>query len=87
MLPPDIKKTRDQGHQGRLAGAAGADQSHHLAPGDDQVDVSKDLAFALFIAIVETDIFDPDLPPKLFEYVSAGLFPHLVLSIHEAKNL
>src|ERR1700733_1775437 len=83
----DIKKARDQVHQGGLAGAAGANQRDYLTPGDDQVDISENLAFAFLIAIVEADVFDPDLLPELLECVRAGLLSHLVLGIHEAKDL
>src|ERR1700691_3933259 len=83
----DIKKARDQIHKGGLAGTAGADQRHYLAPRDDQVDIPQHLAFAFFIAIVEADVFDPDLLPEFFEYVSTSLLADLVLGILKVKNL
>ena len=83
----DVKEARDQVHQGGLARAAGPDQRHYLAPRDHQVDLSQHLPFAFFIAVVEADIFEADLLAEFLDDVGAGLLPHLVLGIHEAKYL
>ena len=83
----DIKKSRDQMHQGAFAGAARTHHRQHFSRLHFQVDVPQNLPRVVPAAVIrEADVFQSDALGKFPQGRCAGFVTDRVFGIHELED-